>query len=108
MGTRLACCVTVRGDFSVSVEKKGGAAQIKTDGALPSCPLAPIFHSFGAAVDIGTTTLAARLYDRAGTLLASDSRLNPQARFGADVISRMEAALASHGGELARSRLPRR
>ncbi len=101
MGTRLACCVTVRGDFSVSVEKKGGAAQIKTDGALPSCPLAPIFHSFGAAVDIGTTTLAARLYDRAGTLLASDSRLNPQARFGADVISRMEAALASHGGELA-------
>jgi uncharacterized 2Fe-2S/4Fe-4S cluster protein (DUF4445 family) len=45
----------------------------------------------GIAVDIGTTTLAAYLYDlEEGKRLASTSMMNPQRTYGADVISRIE------------------
>ncbi|MCQ2431944.1 MAG: ASKHA domain-containing protein [Clostridia bacterium] len=48
---------------------------------------------FGVALDIGTTTLAAALVDRAsGDVLASVSCLNPQRSFGADVMSRITAS----------------
>ncbi|NLG89356.1 MAG: DUF4445 domain-containing protein [Clostridiaceae bacterium] len=46
---------------------------------------------YGIAVDIGTTTLAAYLYDiRNKKLLSVASLLNPQSKYGADVISRIE------------------
>ena len=48
---------------------------------------------FGLAVDIGTTTLAAALIDvDSGVEVAAGSLLNPQAEFGADVMSRIHAA----------------
>ena len=44
----------------------------------------------GAALDIGTTTVVVYLLDlHTGELLATASALNPQATFGADVISRL-------------------
>lgn len=52
-----------------------------------------------AAFDIGTTTLAGYLLDAAdGRVLAVESRMNPQAQYGADVIMRADHALA-HGTE---------
>ncbi|MCJ7544213.1 MAG: ASKHA domain-containing protein [Phycisphaerae bacterium] len=52
----------------------------------------------GAAVDLGTTTLAAVLLDlRSGGELAVASAVNPQTRFGDDVLSRIKHA-ASPGG----------
>ena len=55
-------------------------------------------------MDIGTTTLALYLYDlEKGRLLATGSERNPQAVFGADVISRLEKALAGEGEALAAS-----
>lgn len=48
---------------------------------------------FGIAVDIGTTTVVAKLIDMAsGKLLATQAQLNPQTRFGDDVISRITFA----------------
>lgn len=45
---------------------------------------------FGTAFDIGTTTIAAYLYDlRTGVNEAVCSALNPQGRYGADVIARI-------------------
>ena len=45
---------------------------------------------FGAAFDIGTTTIAGYLYDMTdGGSAAVTSALNPQAKFGADVITRI-------------------
>jgi uncharacterized 2Fe-2S/4Fe-4S cluster protein (DUF4445 family) len=45
---------------------------------------------YSVAVDIGTTTLAAQLLDvRSGGELAVASRLNPQTRYGDDVLSRI-------------------
>ncbi len=100
-GVRLACQVTAEGDCAVSLPKEQGKAQIRGEGSLPAYVPEPVFSRCGAAVDIGTTTLAARLYAPDGTLLAADARLNPESVWGADVISRMEACLAGHAGEIA-------
>ena len=100
-GVRLACRARVLGDCAVTFAAGPKKAQIRAGGELPPIRLEPAFGRYGAAVDIGTTTLAARLYDREGNLLAEDTRLNPESRWGADVISRMEAAMAGHAGEIA-------
>jgi uncharacterized 2Fe-2S/4Fe-4S cluster protein (DUF4445 family) len=52
---------------------------------------------FGAAFDVGTTTLAATLLDLCtGKDLAVTSRMNPQVSFGDDVLSRIGYASQSH------------
>ena len=103
-GIRLACRTTALGDCTVTTSEQG-RGQIVTDGAFPASmtdqTLTPAFTRYGAAVDIGTTTLAARLYDRNGQKVAETSRLNPQSAWGADVISRMEAALAGNASKIA-------
>jgi uncharacterized 2Fe-2S/4Fe-4S cluster protein (DUF4445 family) len=54
---------------------------------------APAGKIFGVAVDIGTTTIVAKLVDITnGQLLATQADLNPQTRFGDDVISRINYA----------------
>ncbi len=49
------------------------------------------------AFDIGTTTVVCFLADEAGNVLARASARNPQTAFGADVISRIQAAQAGNG-----------
>ena len=100
-GVRLACRVTALGDCTVSIPMEQGHARIRAEGELPEFDLLPAFSRAGAAVDIGTTTLAARLYAPDGTKLAEETRLNPESAWGADVITRMEAALAGHAEEIA-------
>jgi uncharacterized 2Fe-2S/4Fe-4S cluster protein (DUF4445 family) len=52
----------------------------------------------GVAIDIGTTTIVAQLLDMTrGEVLAVRSALNPQARFGADIMSRVSAAVEPGG-----------
>ncbi len=54
---------------------------------------------YGAAVDLGTTTVVAYLFDLSdGRYLASAASYNPQARHGSDVISRIQHAMSSAGG----------
>lgn len=51
---------------------------------------------YGVSIDIGTTTVAAYLYDLSnGKLIKTTSCLNPQRGFGADVISRIDFASKS-------------
>ena len=101
-GFRLACLATVEGDCTVVLDASRAVQAISGDGAMPAFTPAPIFEKYGAAVDIGTTTLAARLYDRSGTLLAQAAAPNPQRVYGADVISRIEKSLAGGREALAR------
>ena len=55
---------------------------------------------------MGTTTIAASLLNRVtGERLASAGRLNPQREFGADVVTRLAAALSSHEESQAMTRL---
>jgi uncharacterized 2Fe-2S/4Fe-4S cluster protein (DUF4445 family) len=52
------------------------------------------------ALDLGTTTLAGRLIDRQGRVLAEATLRNPQAPLGADIIRRLELALQGQGEKL--------
>jgi uncharacterized 2Fe-2S/4Fe-4S cluster protein (DUF4445 family) len=61
---------------------------------------------WGVAVDIGTTTLAAQLLDlRTGDVLAVRTALNAQAEYGADVMSRVEFAVADRGQSILEHRI---
>lgn len=54
---------------------------------------------YGVAVDIGTTTIAAYLYDlKSGLQKDVYSLLNPQKKFGADVLSRIDHCINSKEG----------
>jgi uncharacterized 2Fe-2S/4Fe-4S cluster protein (DUF4445 family) len=54
---------------------------------------------FGAAVDIGSTTLALYLCDlEDGSIVATESDMNPQIAHGEDVLSRIQFAAANPGG----------
>lgn len=54
----------------------------------------------GIAVDIGTTTLAFALVDAEGRVTATEKGINHQSCFGADVVSRITAAIQGHEEEL--------
>lgn len=56
---------------------------------------------YGVAIDIGTTTVAAYLYDlKKGRKVDVYSSLNPQKAFGADVISRINYTITNNDGLL--------
>ncbi len=55
--------------------------------------------AYGAAVDIGTTTLVAYLMDLStGECVAVRSKMNPQVKHGDDVLSRMSFAMQADNG----------
>ena len=100
-GVRLACCTLVMGNCTVTACQRDEMMHIVTDGTDLSDPISPAFKQYAVALDIGTTTLAARLYAPSGMMLASCGRLSPQGRFGADVISRIEASMNGNAETLA-------
>ncbi|MBT6507306.1 MAG: DUF4445 domain-containing protein [Marinovum sp.] len=56
---------------------------------------------FGLAIDLGSTTIAAHLTDlRSGEVVASSGLMNPQIRFGEDLMSRVSYAMMNPGGDL--------
>lgn len=55
----------------------------------------------GIAVDIGSTTVAGHLCDlTSGEVLASAGRMNPQIRFGEDLMSRVSYVMMNPGGDV--------
>ncbi|HUS79782.1 MAG TPA: ASKHA domain-containing protein [Armatimonadota bacterium] len=79
-------------DFHVNVVTVG----TRLARVLPASSSA---RCLGVAVDIGTTTVVLHLMDLgSGQRLATASALNPQARYGHDLISRIEHSNASPGG----------
>jgi uncharacterized 2Fe-2S/4Fe-4S cluster protein (DUF4445 family) len=70
----------------------------------------PGFHDrlFGAAIDIGSTTIAAHLCNLAtGEVAASAGVMNPQIRFGEDLMSRVSYIMMNPGGEFEMTRVVR-
>ncbi len=54
---------------------------------------------FGMAVDVGSTTIAAHLCDlESGEVVASAGCMNPQIRFGEDLMSRVSYSMMNPGG----------
>ena len=61
----------------------------------------PGFHdkAFGVSLDVGSTTIAACLSDLStGELLSSASAMNPQIRFGEDLMRRVSFAMMNSNG----------
>src|SRR6185369_8044084 len=55
---------------------------------------------YGIAVDVGSTTIAAHLCDLAsGEVVAAAGAMNPQIRFGEDLMSRVSWVMMNPGGE---------
>ncbi len=100
-GVRLACLTVVEGDCEVKDLTTARGANILSGGTAVSFSPCPTFSRFGVAIDVGTTTLAARLFDKDGACLAEAACFNPQIGFGGDVISRIEAALGGKQQALA-------
>jgi len=65
-------------------------------------------RALGIAVDVGSTTLAGHLFDLAtGTALATAGTMNPQIRFGEDLMSRVSYVMMNPGGEVELTRAVR-
>lgn len=56
---------------------------------------------YGVAVDLGTTTIVAQLLNlSSGDILAVETGLNPQVKYGADLVSRIQACIDGKAEEL--------
>ena len=94
MGVRLACRTVLMGDAEVTLPEERTGEQIQTDGSAAAKELIPMRGRYGAAVDIGTTTIALKLFDlQTGELLGDAAMLNPQGSTAADVMGRIGAAM---------------
>lgn len=92
-GTRLICQATLLGDAQAILPEGRALAQIEFDG-VQVLKGNPMSGRLGAAVDIGTTTIALRLYDlKSGACIAQAGMANPQNSLAADVMGRIEAAM---------------
>ncbi len=58
-------------------------------------------RAFGVAIDVGSTTVAGHLVDLAsGEIVATNGVMNPQIRFGDDLMSRVSYVMMNPGGEV--------
>jgi uncharacterized 2Fe-2S/4Fe-4S cluster protein (DUF4445 family) len=65
-------------------------------------------RAYGLAVDVGSTTIAGHLCDLAsGEVVASAGLMNPQIRFGEDLMSRVSYVMMNPGGEVEMTRAVR-
>lgn len=97
--TVLACQTAVTRDMTVFLQEHG-KENILTQGSGTPLP-ADGQHKYVVAFDLGTTTLVGFLLDGTnGAVLATASTVNPQTQYGADVISRIQAAGNGEGEAL--------
>ena len=98
---RLACQTMLTGDAAVTLIQRSEMAEIQTEAVSRNYQRDQA-DGYSVAVDIGTTTVAAVAVDlSSGRELASACAQNPQEKYGADVISRMERSLAGDRQALA-------
>lgn len=81
-----------KGKWQITVALRGGNRIIGVWPGLKEQVL-------GAAIDIGSTTMSAHLCDmNSGEVLASSGAMNPQIRFGEDLMSRVSYGFLNEGG----------
>ena len=81
-----------KGEWRITVALRGGNRVI---GVWPGLKDQVV----GAAIDIGSTTMSAHLCDmNSGAVLASSGAMNPQIRFGEDLMSRVSYGFMNEGG----------
>ena len=93
----LSCRTVVTGDMTVTLPDRGN--EYVPGGMTETAPKDGGCCGETIAFDIGTTTVVCFLLDSAGCVIAHRSILNPQASFGADVVSRLGSALTGTASE---------
>ena len=92
-GWRLACRGEAQSDLKIELAQ-WEAAILTDESVFAFTPR----EGLGIAVDLGTTTIVAQLLDlQTGHVLAVRAALNAQAKCGADIMSRVESAMAGDG-----------
>ena len=95
-GWRLACFSSCTGDITLEVEQFNHII-LADESEFEFEPQ----QGYGIAVDLGTTTVVAQLINlRDGKVVEAETMLNPQQRFGADLISRIQASIDGHAPEM--------
>ncbi len=94
-GWRLACRGVAEENLTLELAQ-WEAAVLSDDADFAFSPK----EGQGIAIDLGTTTIVAQLLDfRTGRVLGVKTALNPQARFGGDIMSRVHHAVMEGGRE---------
>lgn len=84
-----------------ALAKGKGAVTVVIDDADEVVAVWPGFldEAYGIAIDVGSTTIAGHLCDlTTGEVYASAGRMNPQIRFGEDLMSRVSYVMMNPGG----------
>jgi uncharacterized 2Fe-2S/4Fe-4S cluster protein (DUF4445 family) len=99
--TNLSCDLTVLRDLQRALRKGQWKVTVAVHGESQIIAVWPGFHekAYGMAVDVGSTTVAAHLCNlESGELVAAAGVMNPQIRFGEDLMSRVSYAMMNPGG----------
>ena len=103
-GIRLACFLEAVPDgkiWALHQKQDGDETICLNAGGTAEGTSRRLYSRLGAAVDIGTTTIAVSLH-RDGMPAGNIGAWNPQAVLGADVVSRIEASLEGQAQRLAK------
>lgn len=100
--TELACDVIVVQQLQKALRAGDWKVTVAVHAGKQIVAVWPGFKEkvFGLAVDIGSTTIAAHLCNLAsGEVVASAGLMNPQIRFGEDLMSRVSYVMMNPGGD---------
>ena len=98
----LACDVRVLQQLQPALRKGGWKVTVAVHGGSQIIAVWPGFRErvYGIAIDVGSTTIAAHLCDlSSGEVVAAAGAMNPQIRFGEDLMSRVSWVMMNPGGE---------
>ena len=97
----LRCDLAVLQSLQAALRKGAWKVTVAVHGGAQLIGVWPGFHDrvFGLAVDVGSTTIAAHLCNlESGEVVASSGSMNPQIRFGEDLMSRVSYSMMHPGG----------
>ena len=99
--TDLGCDLKVLQGLQAGLRAGDWKVTVAVHGRSRIVAVWPGFHEkvYGIAVDVGSTTIAAHLCDLTnGEVVASAGLMNPQIRFGEDLMSRVSYSMMNPGG----------
>ena len=100
LNIRLAC--QIKPENHIEIEEAGNqpvSGSILTSGYVPEFEKDNTYKGYGVAVDIGTTTMALSLADMESHMeKAQASSINPQKKYGMDVLTRITYAVENEEG----------
>jgi len=100
--TDLSCDVRVLQQLQPALRQGAWRVTVAVHGGSQIIAVWPGFRErvYGIAVDVGSTTIAAHLCDlSSGEVVAAAGAMNPQIRFGEDLMSRVSWVMMNPGGE---------